>query len=53
MLNLLHWGKQHGAEYSYLLVVLGNAPAIKLYDKIGYEEIYQYWYRVKDRNRDI
>ncbi|WP_267934093.1 MULTISPECIES: GNAT family N-acetyltransferase [Paenibacillus] len=29
-----------------MLVVLGNAPAIKLYDKIGYEEIYQYWYRV-------
>ncbi|MCE5171122.1 hypothetical protein LQV63_17615 [Paenibacillus profundus] len=26
--------------------MLGNAPAIKLYDKIGYEEIYQYWYRV-------
>ncbi|MDP5274252.1 GNAT family N-acetyltransferase [Chengkuizengella axinellae] len=47
ILNLLHWGKEHGAKYSYLAVVLSNKPALKLYSKIGYKEVYQYWYRVK------
>jgi ribosomal protein S18 acetylase RimI-like enzyme len=24
-----------------------NAPAIRLYEKPGYEELYPYWYRVQ------
>ena len=48
ILNLLQWGKANGATSSYLAVVANNAPAMRLYSKIGYTEIYQYWYRVKD-----
>ena len=48
ILHLLHWGVKNGATDSYLAVVANNAPAIKLYAKLGYKEIYQYWYRVKD-----
>jgi len=47
ILHLLHWGKQHGARHSYLAVVANNTPALRLYEKIGYTEIYKYWYRVK------
>lgn len=47
VLHLLQWGKQNGAETGYLLVVQDNVPANRLYDKIGFKEQYQYWYRVK------
>ncbi|UPK44768.1 GNAT family N-acetyltransferase [Paenibacillus pabuli] len=47
ILHLLHWGKENGATSSYLQVVANNAPALKLYAKLGYSEIYTYWYRVK------
>ncbi|GAA0383648.1 GNAT family N-acetyltransferase [Paenibacillus motobuensis] len=50
ILHLLQWGKQHGARYSYLAVVANNAPALRLYEKIGYSEIYKYWYRVKEHS---
>jgi len=48
ILNLLKWGKENGAKHSYLAVVLSNEPALRLYSKIGYSEIYKYWYRVKN-----
>jgi len=47
ILNLLKWGKGNGAKYSYLAVVTNNQPALRLYSKIGFQEIYKYWYRVK------
>jgi ribosomal protein S18 acetylase RimI-like enzyme len=47
MLNLLKWGKENGAEYAYLQVMLNNAPALSLYSKLGFQESYRYWYRVK------
>lgn len=47
LLHILNWGKRNGAEYSYLQVVVSNAAASRLYDKLGYREIYRYWYRVK------
>jgi len=47
VLNILDWGKKQGAAEGYLLVVKDNAPAIRLYDKIGYTQRYDYWYRVK------
>lgn len=48
MLNLLKWGKENGAEYAYLQVMLNNGPALRLYSKLGFQESYQYWYRVKE-----
>ena len=44
---LLLWGKQNGAETAYLQVMLNNEPALNLYNKIGFREVYKYWYRVK------
>jgi ribosomal protein S18 acetylase RimI-like enzyme len=46
LLALLHWGKSQGAKTSFLQVVQANAGASALYDKLGFKEIYQYWYRV-------
>lgn len=52
--HLLHWGLSKGAHTCYLLVVLSNGPALKLYDKVGFQEIYTYSYWVKpDRQADI
>jgi ribosomal protein S18 acetylase RimI-like enzyme len=47
MRHLLHWGKQKGADQCYIQVEAGNKPALNLYGKLGFEEIYQYWYRSK------
>lgn len=45
--HILDWGKSKGAKQAYLLVVKDNAPANRLYEKIGYVEQYEYWYRVQ------
>jgi N-acetylglutamate synthase len=47
MLHLLQWGCANGAEHAYLQVMCNNAPALRLYGKLGFTELYQYWYRVK------
>ncbi|MGF7059502.1 GNAT family N-acetyltransferase [Brassicibacter mesophilus] len=48
MRGLIKIGKNNGAKIAYLQVMLNNSPALKLYSKIGFKEIYQYWYRVKE-----
>jgi len=45
--SILFWAKNKGAQTAYLQVVVGNTAALKLYSKLGFREIYQYWYRVK------
>ncbi|WP_338134397.1 GNAT family N-acetyltransferase [Cohnella candidum] len=47
ILHILRWARENGAARSYLQVVQNNAPAVRLYEKLGYEEIYTYWYRQK------
>ncbi|MHA6529757.1 GNAT family N-acetyltransferase [Paenibacillus sp. BAC0078] len=47
LLSLLHWAKDQGAAQSFLQVVQTNSGASALYDKLGYKEIYKYWYRVR------
>jgi N-acetylglutamate synthase len=44
---LLAWGKTNGAQHAYLQVMNTNLPAQRLYDRLGFCEIYQYWYRVR------
>lgn len=44
--GLLHWAKAQGAQKSYLQVMENNIPALGLYTKLGYADIYGYWYRV-------
>lgn len=45
--HILRWGQLCGAHTSYLQVVCGNAAAQRLYAKLGYRELYEYWYRVR------
>ena len=44
--SLLSWAKHQGAHTAYLQVMLSNAPSLRLYARIGFQEAYQYWYRV-------
>lgn len=44
---LLDWGKYNGATQAYVQVETNNQSAINLYRKLGFVEVYQYFYRLK------
>ena len=48
---LLNWGQANGATSAYLQVMANNAPALRLYEKMGFQENYRYWYRMKQRGQ--
>lgn len=45
--GLMAWGEAHGSRYAYLQVVSTNYPALRLYQKLGFQDGYRYWYRSK------
>ena len=45
---ILQAAGRSGAQHSYLQVASDNAPAIHLYTKMGYRQLYSFWYRVKE-----
>lgn len=46
--GILHWAKSNDATLGYLQVMLDNKDALSLYQRIGFKEVYRYWYRVRD-----
>lgn len=44
---LLKEGMKKGAQKAYLQVVEGNTSARTLYESLGFQEIYTYWFRVQ------
>ena len=47
MNSILNTAAKKGVKMAYLQVVVGNVPAEKLYESLGFQEEYKYWYRVK------
>ncbi len=43
---MLWWAAQHGATQAYLQVVTHNAAAQHVYAKLGFAQLYRYWYRI-------
>ena len=48
--SLLQQAKLKGAHTIYLQVLANNETAINLYQRLGFEKFYDYWYRVKKRS---
>ena len=44
--SILAEGVRRGADQAYLQVVQGNMAARKLYNSLGFERLYTYWFRV-------
>ncbi len=44
---IANWAKNRSAENCYLQVMQNNAPALALYNKVGFETLYHYYYAEK------
>jgi GNAT superfamily N-acetyltransferase len=49
MNSILSEALNMGITTAYLQVVVGNTPAENLYNKLGFSEVYRYWYRKLDK----
>lgn len=47
ILAMLQWGKNNGATQAYVQVETKNINGINLYNKLGFSQAYQYFYRLK------
>ena len=45
LLSAMKWAKQSGASHAWLQVELDNIAAIRLYENLGFYELYRYSYR--------
>lgn len=45
MKELLKLGMAEGAATAYLQVMLDNLQAVRLYEGLGFQKAYEYWYR--------
>lgn len=44
--SLLAWARDNGARRAYLQMVADNHAARGLYERLGFEPLYRYWYRI-------
>ena len=47
--GLLDWSRALGATTGWLAVEACNAPAVRLYESLGFREVYRYHYRSNDQ----
>jgi ribosomal protein S18 acetylase RimI-like enzyme len=45
--ELMRTGRLHGAQRAWLSVLADNGPALRVYEKLGFQPVYEYWYRRK------
>jgi GNAT superfamily N-acetyltransferase len=50
---LYDWARNNGATRAYLQVHSTNANALRLYEKLGYRPLYEYWYMQKNPPRAV
>jgi ribosomal protein S18 acetylase RimI-like enzyme len=46
VLSMLRWAQENSAAHAYLQVLSSNASARHLYAKVGFKDLYEYWYRI-------
>jgi GNAT superfamily N-acetyltransferase len=46
--SIVRWARRSRVHTAYLGVMQSNTPALNLYHKLGFREVYRYWYRRKE-----